>query len=286
MNTQLITSLKKLQSIVHNHKISQKSIGLVPTMGALHPGHLSLIKKSLSQNDLTIVSIFVNPTQFGPQEDYHQYPRTLIKDRALLDSFSAPLIIFHPAIDTLYPLAKPYQIQISLPTLSHILCGASRTNLFAGVLQIVLKLFHICLPDKAYFGEKDFQQLTLIKLLVKDTLLPIKIISCPIIRTNDGLALSSRNQYLSPEERTTAPIIFQTLTIGQKIFLQGETNSSKIISEMQKVLATCPLLNIEYLTIVDPNTLETKNIAQKKDRLLFAGLLGQTRLIDNAALGI
>ena len=240
-------------------------LGFVPTMGALHDGHLSLIQKSKSENDITLVSIFVNPTQFGPTEDYTRYPRPREKDLELLQKAGVD-IVFTPTPETLYPHGTDTTPLVTIPQLTQEYCGKSRPTHFQGVLSVVLRLFNIVRPTRAYFGEKDYQQLRLIQHMAQDLFLPIQVIGCPIIREPDGLALSSRNQYLTPQERTLAPALHKALQTGAQ-----ETDPTQIIKKVQENLP--PEFKIDYIAITP-----------KKDRILVAATLGTTRLIDNIAL--
>lgn len=253
-------------------------VGLVPTMGFLHEGHLSLIKKAVAENDKVIVSVFVNPTQFGPNEDFEAYPRDLNKDAALCEEAGADLI-FHPEPEEMYP--DGFCSSVNMTGLTDALCGKSRPIHFQGVCTVVSKLFNIAAPDNAYFGEKDAQQLAIIKRMVKDLNFDIKITGCPIIREEDGLAKSSRNTYLNPEERQAALVLSKAVKCGRSLVEGGEKDSAVILKEMKSIIENEPLARIDYVEIVDMNTM--KNIDKVKGDVLcaMAVYIGKTRLIDN-----
>jgi pantoate--beta-alanine ligase len=279
---QIYKSPTKLQKEITKLKKQGKAIGFVPTMGALHQGHLSLIAKSKQKCDITIASIFVNPTQFGKNEDLDKYPKPIKKDQELLSNLDTN-ILFLPNKNVIYPGSKETATEILVPKLSNILCGNKRTNHFSGVVTIVCKLLNITQPDYAFFGEKDFQQFVIIKKMAQDLFIPTKIISVKTTREKSGLAMSSRNTYLSKENRKEAAKIYKALSLGVILFKNGETSTSKIINEIQNHLNKTKI-ETEYLKMVDPNTLNTKQKAKKKDRIIFAGKLGTTRLIDNIEL--
>ena len=247
-------------------------------MGFLHEGHLSLIKKAVAENDKVVVSVFVNPTQFGPNEDFEAYPRDLNKDAALCEEAGADLI-FHPEPEEMYPDGFCYSVNMT--GLTDALCGKSRPIHFQGVCTVVSKLFNIAAPDNAYFGEKDAQQLAIIKRMVKDLNFDIKITGCPIIREEDGLAKSSRNTYLNPEERQAALVLSKAVKCGRSLVEGGEKDSAVILKEMKSIIENEPLARIDYVEIVDMNTM--KNIDKVKGDVLcaMAVYIGKTRLIDN-----
>lgn len=249
----VLRSIPRLQKLIQKEKRSGKRISFVPTMGALHSGHLSLITAARRKSDIVAVSIFVNPTQFGPREDYKKYPRPFNRDKKLLEKCGAD-ILFYPDADQMYP--EGYSTYVNEERLSKTMCGISRPGHFRGVTTVVLKLFNIVQPDIAFFGQKDYQQALIIKKMVKDLDLPIKIKLMPIIREKDGLAMSSRNQYLSPEERKKAALLYQMLLKRKKI--KG--------------------IKLDYFVRVDKDTLR---LAKKGTLLAIAGWVGKTRLIDN-----
>jgi len=255
---------------------------LVPTMGALHQGHLSLIKLARKHADFVVVSIFVNPTQFGPQEDYKKYPRDLKKDAALCKSAGADLI-FSPLPDEIYP--KGFSTYINVEGLTQGLCGASRPGHFRGVATVVYKLFNIVRPDVAVFGQKDAQQLAVIKQMTKDLDLPVKIIGAPIVRERDGLAMSSRNAYLTMEERSEAPALYRALLKAKALAVSGQRSAVGIKSESKKILyRDAPLGEIDYIEIVDNKTLKPISEIQKGTLIALAAKFPNARLIDNIVL--
>lgn len=258
------------------------SIGFVPTMGALHDGHLSLIESCISQCDRTIVSIFVNPTQFGQNEDFDSYPKTLDADIRLLEKLSVDVLLT-PTTNDIYPHQSIGTTQISVPHISQLYCGVTRPHFFDGVCSVVLRLFNIIQPTHAFFGEKDFQQFVILKRMVKDLFLPISLHSIPIKRSPSGLALSSRNSYLSPDQTEQASAIFQGLSSAKHAFLSGETRPSELISMVKDRIDSSGIL-IDYCSIVDSETLSSVRCATPGNRILFAGYMGKTRLIDNIGL--
>jgi len=255
--------------------------GLVPTMGALHEGHLELMRRSVAENAVTVVSIFVNPLQFNQAADLAAYPRTFERDRELASSVGAS-IIFAPAEAILYP--KGFATTVSVRGLTDRWEGASRPGHFAGVATVVTKLFTIVRPARAYFGEKDFQQLAVIRRLHADLNLPGEVIGVPTVRDHDGLALSSRNARLSPEERRQASAVPRALFAMRDAAQSGETDSDVLLAAGRKVLADEPAIELDYLTIVDPTTLEPIDTIESGARALIAVRAGAVRLIDNLAL--
>lgn len=274
----IVSTVNDVRSTVKEWKKNGLKVGLVPTMGFLHEGHLSLIKKAVSENDKVVVSVFVNPTQFGPNEDFEAYPRDLNKDAALCEEAGADLI-FHPEPEEMYP--DGFCSSVNMTGLTDALCGKSRPIHFQGVCTVVSKLFNIVAPDNAYFGEKDAQQLAIIKRMVKDLNFDIKITGCPIIREEDGLAKSSRNTYLNPEERQAALVLSKAVKCGRSLVEGGEKDSAVILKEMKSIIENEPLARIDYVEIVDMNTM--KNIDKVKGDVLcaMAVYIGKTRLIDN-----
>jgi len=252
-----------------------KTIGFVPTMGYLHEGHMSLVKASKNMCDITVVSIFVNPKQFGPKEDYSKYPRNLERDLKLLEEAKIDMV-FIPDVDTIYP--EGFSTTINIGPLADILEGTFRPGHFDGVCTVVTKLFNIVKPDKAFFGEKDYQQLEIIQKLVKDLNLDIEIVPIPTKREEDGLAMSSRNAYLNQEERRRASSIYRFLLKAKEAFEKGIKDTDKIIEHAKAVLDVDV---IDYIKIVDKETLEEKTTPSKYDRILIAVRIGSTRLIDN-----
>ncbi len=257
-----------------------KKIGFVPTMGALHEGHLSLIRGAKKECDTIIVSIFVNPTQFGPNEDYKKYPRTFKKDRKLLQGLKVDAI-FLPSAADMYP--EGYKTYVEVKSLGEKLCGRSRLNHFKGVTTIVAKLFNIVKPDIAYFGAKDFQQQVIIKKMVKDLNMGLVIRTIQTAREKDGLALSSRNAYLSREQRNIAPLIYKSLLSGKKMVDSGTSSLKAVVSSIKTSIQKEKAFRIDYFEVVDPETLEPVSTKKKGSPVLIAiaAYLGKTRLIDN-----
>ena len=273
---------KKIKDI-RNHLNTMRcdrnaSVGFVPTMGYLHEGHKALIKESKLQNDITVVSIYVNPTQFGEGEDYERYPRDLERDMAICDELGVD-VVFAPSDDEMYP--HEHLTEVYVKHLSEILEGKFRPGHFKGVTTVVLKLLNIVQPDRAYFGEKDYQQLKIIQRMARDLLLPLQIVPVETVREKDGLAYSSRNVYLSQEERESALSIYRSFLLAQEIINQGETNSEIVKREMEEFIKKHPYVKkIDYIEITDPE-LNPKSRVEKGDRILVALWVGSTRLIDN-----
>ncbi len=275
----IIKTIKEMQAFSIEYRSGGKSVGFVPTMGALHDGHLSLVKKSIEDNDITVVCIFVNPTQFGPGEDFDQYPRDLESDIKKLSSYDLDCI-FLPDNNDMYP--DGFSTSINIGVTGDILCGASRPGHFNGVATVVLKLFNIVLPDRAYFGQKDFQQTVVIRTLVRELNLNIDIAVCPIIREDDGLAMSSRNVYLSSEERNSALIIYKALQYAEDLILsEGMEDSDSVKIEIEKLIKSEPLAKIEYIEILNPHDLKSLTVINKPVIICIAASIGRTRLIDN-----
>ncbi len=278
---EIINTVKKMQA--HSSLISRenKSIALIPTMGFLHKGHLSLMREAAKLAKHLIVSIFVNPAQFAPDEDLEIYPRDFNRDIELCQKQGVD-IIFAPDVSELYP--ENFQTYISLEKLPHHLCGVSRPEHFRGVATVVTKLFNIVKPDVAVFGQKDFQQLAVIKQMVSDLHLNIKIIGAPIIREPDGLAMSSRNVFLTPEQRLSALSIFKSLNNAKKLIKTGIIDSSIIIKKTADIIKSYAETNIDYITICDPETLEDILTINRPVLMAIAVKIGKTRLIDNMIL--
>ena len=268
------------QAIAWRH--AGEDIGLVPTMGALHPGHDSLVNRARRENRRVIASIFVNPRQFGPQEDFARYPQPFESDRARLEALGVDAI-FHPPVDQIYPAS--FKTTVDPGPLGEVLEGKSRPGHFAGVLTVVLKLFNLTQPKRAYFGQKDFQQLVLVRQLVRDFGLPIRIVACPTVREPDGLAMSSRNAYLDPDQRKVAPLIRQALARAAERFAAGETEPASLEAVALEILEATPKLSIDYVCVVDEATLRTPGRAVPGSVLAIAVKLGSTRLIDNVVFG-
>jgi pantoate--beta-alanine ligase len=277
----LVHSIEEMRSLSRAARSGGALLGLVPTMGALHEGHLSLVRAAHEKSDLVAASIFVNPTQFGPNEDFAKYPRALEADCALLEREGVELV-FAPPVEEMYP--KGVVTWVVVEGLSDRLCGKSRPGHFRGVTTVVAKLFHIVEPDIAFFGQKDAAQVASIKRMVRDLNMPVTIEVCPIVREPDGLAISSRNAYLSPQERTSALVLYRSLMQVQKLFAAGERDSANLISAARQEFATEPGVRLDYVEVVDPETLEPEIGVSKGALLAVAAFVGQTRLIDNTLL--
>jgi pantoate--beta-alanine ligase len=274
--------LKTIAELSHWRAVATSSVGFVPTMGYLHEGHLSLVRRARSENDSVVVSIFVNPTQFGPHEDFQCYPRDLDRDLGLLDTAQVDAV-FTPAVDEMYPAGASTMVEVE--ALSSILEGASRPGHFRGVATIVCKLFHLVHPDRAYFGEKDYQQLQVIQHMVRDLRMPVKVIGCPTIREPDGLAMSSRNVYLSPPERQAAAALSRALSQAKRLSKDDVWEASRLQAEVQKMLDKEPLIRADYVAIVHPQTLQPVDTVVTEEAVLcLAVWIGRTRLIDNIRL--
>jgi pantoate--beta-alanine ligase len=258
-----------------------RRIGLVPTMGALHDGHLSLIRAARTQSDVVAVSLFVNPLQFGPNEDLAKYPRSFERDRQLLEAEKVDLL-FAPSNDDMYP--KGATTFVTVEGLSDRLCGRSRPGHFRGVTTVVAKLFHIVEPDLAFFGQKDAAQVAIIRRMVEDLNLPVRIMVCPIVREKDGLALSSRNAYLDPQQRKQAPALNRALMRVQTMADTGERSAAKLTEAGQQVIADERGVRLDYFEIVNPDTLDPVDDISRGALVAVAAFLGTTRLIDNLVL--
>jgi pantoate--beta-alanine ligase len=278
----VVTSATEVQRLVRAQQADGKRVGLVPTMGALHVGHLSLVERSVRECDYTVVSIFVNPKQFSPQEDFSKYPRCLDTDLAKLAAVGVPLV-FNPTAPEMYPPGFATHVEVSGVTESWE--GALRPGHFRGVTTVVLKLFLIAPADRAYFGRKDYQQVLTVRRMVADLNLPLEIIVCPLVRDADGLALSSRNVFLSPDERRRALSLSAALRLAREMFAAGERNAVKIRDAMRGLITAEPGVNLEYATVADPETLVELSRIETSAVALLAARIGATRLIDNELLG-
>ena len=274
-----------MQQLANDLKAEGKTIGFVPTMGYLHEGHLSLIKKSKEKSDITVVSIFVNPIQFAPNEDLKKYPRDIERDKRLLKKYGVDYLFF-PNEDDIYP--KNFQTYVEVKNISKILEGEFRPTHFSGVTTIVSILFNSVKPDFAFFGQKDAQQAAIIKQMVRDLKFNIKIIVCPIIREPDGLAMSSRNVYLSKKEREDALILSKSLAIAVKYIKNGEKSSLKILNEMRKIVNSVASSKLDYIKIVESDSFaEAKKLLKDESfYILIACKIGSTRLIDNVLIKV
>lgn len=277
----LVTSIVELRREVKKWKKDGCTVGLVPTMGFLHEGHKSLIERAVKENDKVVVSNFVNPSQFGPNEDYESYPRDQKKDFDLCEKVGAA-IMFAPSPEEMYDNPKAY---VAINDLSAKLCGKTRPIHFSGVCTVVSKLFNLVTPDRAYFGQKDAQQLIIIKKMVKDLNFDIEIVGCPIIREKDGLAKSSRNTYLDENERVAALCLSSSIKSAKEIISDGERNALKVVSEMKKIINSEKLAKIDYVEAVSSETLESIETLSDGDLVAMAVYIGKTRLIDNFIVG-
>jgi len=278
---QIFNNPQELQQYVLSQKRKGQLFSLVPTMGFLHKGHISLMHQAKVYANNVIVSIFVNPTQFAPNEDLDKYPRDFEGDEKKCKDAGVD-IIFYPSNESIYP--ADYQTFVNVEKVSQNLCGASRPHHFQGVTTVVAKLFNICLPDYAFFGEKDFQQLTVIKRMTKDLNFPIEIIPVPTFREDDGLAMSSRNKYLKGKEREDALVLYKSIKRVSELFSRGEKNVSLLLSEAQKIISSTPLAYIDYIKIVDIETMDDVDFITKDSLFALAVKIGSTRLIDNCKL--
>ncbi|MDR1959340.1 MAG: pantoate--beta-alanine ligase [Planctomycetaceae bacterium] len=278
----LFTGPDDLRQYISREKRMGKRIGLVPTMGALHEGHLSLVRASCEACDITVVSIFVNPTQFAPNEDFAKYPRTLASDLELLHSCNGTIVVFAPSVETMYPSC--FNTFVEVGGITERLEGEYRPTHFRGVATIVLKLFLLVQQDVAFFGQKDFQQCAVIKKMVSDLNVPTQITVCPIIREPDGLAMSSRNKYLSQEERKQAVVLSESLLLAQKMFSHGEKDTDTVCRKVREHILTARDAKIDYAAIVDPETFEDCTELASGVVILLAVRIGATRLIDNIIL--
>ena len=258
-----------------------KTIGLVPTMGFFHEGHLSLMRQARKDNGFVVVSLFVNPIQFGPTEDFKTYPRNLEHDARMAESVDVDLI-FNPGIREMY--GENYRTFVRMEQLTEGLCGASRPGHFDGVATVVLKLFNIVQPDRAYFGQKDYQQLKVIERMVRDLNVPVEIVPMPIVREPDGLAMSSRNTYLSPDERRAALVLSESLAYGQELLSQGVTSGEELRQKVEEFIKQEPVAEIDYVAVVDSEGLDCLASIEDKALLALAVRIGKTRLIDNAVI--
>lgn len=276
----VISDIHKLQQISSELHKKNKTIGFVPTMGALHAGHLKLVKESKKNNDITIVSIFVNPAQFSPTEDLAKYPRPFEKDKKLLEQEKVDYL-FYPDSKVMYP--GDFQTSIKISNLSNILEGKSRPTHFSGMATVVLKLFNLIQPTDAYFGQKDFQQCVVVKQMVRDLNLPIKINIVPTVRDKDGLALSSRNIFLSEQEKLEALNLYRSLLLGKKLILSGNKDKS-VKNKMKNYLQKYKFIRVDYIEICDTKNLSFLKTVSGRAVILIAAHVGKTRLIDNVII--
>ncbi|NLO69371.1 MAG: pantoate--beta-alanine ligase [Porphyromonadaceae bacterium] len=280
----IVTTISELRSFLKEKRSKGKSIGLVPTMGFLHEGHLSLIKRAKAENDVVVVSDFVNPTQFGPGEDFETYPRNIERDTEMAVGAGAD-VVFYPSVEEMYPTGSSTFVEVE-GEITRVLCGASRPTHFRGVTTVVNMLFNIVQPDKSYFGQKDAQQAAVLIKMVRDTHMPVDIIVCPIVREDDGLAMSSRNTYLSDEERKQAVVLSQALKIAADSFKNGDRNARELEKHIADIINTKPLAQIDYVSVYEYPSLEQAEIISEKALAAVAVKFGKTRLIDNVILEV
>jgi pantoate--beta-alanine ligase len=277
----ICATITEARAACRDVRASRKRLGLVPTMGALHEGHLSLVRAAKAQRDAVAVSIFVNPTQFGPTEDLSKYPRQFDRDCQLLEKEGIE-ILFAPSVDEIYPHGQVTWVLVE--GLSEKLDGRSRPGHFRGVTTIVAKLFNILEPDAAFFGQKDAAQLAVIRRMVHDLNFPVEIVACPIVRESDGLAMSSRNAYLNREERSRVLVLRRSLQQVQQEFQNGERIAAKLIATAKEAFASESQVALDYFEIVDPDTLDPVESISQKTLVAVAAYVGSTRLIDNSVL--
>ncbi len=277
----VVESVKEMQELSERLRREGKRIGFVPTMGYFHEGHLSLMRAARKLCDVLVVSIFVNPTQFGPGEDYERYPRDLERDLRLAQKEGVD-VVFVPSEKEMYP--EGYQTYVEVVELSKPLCGRSRPGHFRGVATVVLKLFNIVKPHLAVFGEKDYQQLKVIQRMVKDLNLEVEVVPHPTVREPDGLAMSSRNVYLSPEERNSALSLYKAIQLAKDLIRQGERDTEILKKKLEEFIDSFPHTRVDYVEFRDPETLEEKKRIDSPTLLALAVYVGSARLIDNAIL--
>jgi len=273
-----VTSVGAMKALCREWKTSGLTIGFVPTMGFLHEGHLNLVRESKKRTAVTAVSIFVNPAQFGPKEDFQKYPRDLARDAALLEKERVD-VLFHPEAAEMYP--PGYRTYVEVQDLQDRLCGKSRPGHFRGVATVVLKLFHIVEPDMSFFGWKDAQQVIILRKMAADLDLGTEIVACPLVREPDGLAMSSRNAYLSPEERRAALVLSRSLAAAEKLIAAGERDAERLASAIGSLIAAEPLAKLDYIEITDMKELRPLARLEGDVLVALAVFIGTTRLIDN-----
>jgi pantoate--beta-alanine ligase len=279
---EVIAKIRKMQEKCRGLRQKGRSIGLVPTMGALHEGHLSLIRQARKENDISVVSIFVNPIQFSPREDFSRYPRPIKQDLALCRAEKVD-IVFHPQAQEIYPVG--FKTYVEVEELQDVLCGASRAGHFRGVATIVAKLFNIIQPAKAYFGQKDAQQAVIIQRMSQDLNLEAKIRVMPIVRAKNGLALSSRNIYLDKEQHSQALSLSESLAMAKQLILSGEKDAALIVKKIKERIMSCSgSARIEYISVVDPDELRPLETITGSCLIALAVRIGKTRLIDNLVI--
>jgi pantoate--beta-alanine ligase len=281
LSMKICRSVQEVRNASRCARMAGRKVGFVPTMGALHEGHLSLVRAAKKESEVVFVSIFVNPTQFGPHEDFSKYPRTFERDCELLQSEGVD-VLFAPTVDEMYP--KGAVTFVTVEGLSDKLDGVSRPGHFRGVTTVVSKLFNIIEPDLSFFGQKDAAQVAIISRMVRDLKSPVEIVVCPIVREADGLAMSSRNAYLNPGERKQALILRKSLLRAEELFRTGERRTSELVQAAQELFAQDPSVRLDYFQIVDPDTLEPVDTMSGRALVAVAAYVGNTRLIDNTVL--
>ncbi|MEH7482010.1 pantoate--beta-alanine ligase [Neobacillus drentensis] len=274
----VITTIMEMQSIINKHKLQEKSIGFVPTMGFLHEGHLTLLNKARQDNDIVVLSIFVNPLQFGPKEDYAEYPRDFDRDRALAESEMVDFL-FHPSVEEMYP--NEPSVKVNVRDRTDVLCGKSRPGHFDGVATVITKLFNIIMPTRAYFGKKDAQQVAVLEGLVSDFNIPVELIAVDIVRENDGLAKSSRNANLLPKERQEAPVLYHSLQAAVAAINEGERSPAKLISMISEMITNESTGTIDYVQIYSYPQLKQLEKLEGTIIIALAVKFTKVRLIDN-----
>ena len=281
MKMRIIHSIQEMQMEAERYRLAGKTIGLVPTMGSLHEGHLSLVRLAKTRADIVVMSVYVNPTQFGPKEDFNRYPRDLDRDAMLAEAEGAD-ILFNPSDRDMYP--EGYLTYVEVEKITGVLCGKSRPSHFRGVTTVCAKLFHIVKPHIAVFGQKDAQQAAVIRRMVQDLDFDMEILVAPIVREPDGLAMSSRNRYLSEAERKDALSVHQSLSLAEKKIREGEKDAGKVIRAIRKYIRARKRTRIDYVSIVDPVTLEPVPEIRASVLVAVAVFVGRTRLIDNCLI--
>ena len=277
---QVLTTIAETRILLHKARAEGKTVGLVPTMGYLHEGHRSLMDRSVAARDVTLVTIFVNPLQFGANEDLETYPRDFDRDAAMCDAAGVDVVL-HPSVEEMYPFGTPTLTSVSVAEVSAPMEGESRPTHFAGVATVVAKLFNIAGPSHAYFGEKDWQQLAVIRRMAADLSFPVEVVGCPTVREPDGLAMSSRNAYLTAEERVAAPVLHWALVAGAADVAAGERDPAKVRALVADLIHAEPLAKLDYAEVVGAETLQELDPLVGKLRLLAAVRFGRARLIDN-----
>ncbi len=279
----LVETISDMKAIIRSNKSIGKTIGFVPTMGYLHEGHLSLVKRSVHDNDFTVMSIFVNPTQFGPNEDFEKYPRDMERDLRLAESVGVD-VVFAPNVAQMYP--DSYKTYVEVEDITKVLCGLSRPGHFKGVTTVVNKLFNIVEPDKAYFGQKDAQQVIVIKKMVRDLNMNLEVVTCPIIRESDGLAMSSRNVCLNKEDRAAAVVLSKSLFEAEELIKKGEKSTEKVVEYIRNRIMSEKLADIDYVEVVSTDGLGQLKELSGSTLIALAVRFGKTRLIDNIILEV